>query len=118
MDCAFSASFLAFSLAAKGGHSHKSTVNAGTLRMNKDAQKLVQQFSDAKKPIATICHGPWLLINANRIQNKHLTSYPSIQLDWKMQAGNGSMQMYIAVIQADGCSLQHAVLKIFLYLTA
>ena len=63
------------------------TVNAGTLRMNKDAQKLVQQFSDAKKPIAAICHGPWLLINANRIQNKHLTSYPSIQLDLENAGG-------------------------------
>ena len=63
------------------------TVNAGTLRMNKDAQKLVQQFSDAKKSIAAICHGPWLLINANRIQNKHLISYPSIQLDLENAGG-------------------------------
>ena len=55
--------------------------------MNKDAQKLVQQFSDAKKPIAAICHGPWLLINANRIQNKHLTSCPSIQLDLENAGG-------------------------------
>ena len=35
----------------------------------------------------SLCHGPWLLINANRIQNKHLTSCPSIQLDLENAGG-------------------------------
>ena len=64
------------------------TVNADTLRMNDDAQKLVRQFSDAQKPIAAICHGPWLLINAGRIKDKNLTSFSSIQLDLENAGGN------------------------------
>ena len=56
-------------------------VNAEALRINADAQRLVQQFADARKPVAAICHGPWLLINAERVRGKTLTSYKSIQLD-------------------------------------
>lgn len=62
-------------------------VNVATLRINEDAQKLVQQFSDAQKPIAAICHGPWLLINSGRIQDKNLTSYKDIQLDLQNAGG-------------------------------
>jgi len=63
------------------------TVNADTLRINEDAQRLVQQFADAQKPIAAICHAPWLLINAKRIQDKNLTSYKSIRLDLENAGG-------------------------------
>jgi protease I len=48
---------------------------------------LVQQFADAQKPIAAICHAPWVLINAKRIQDKHLTSYKSIRLDLENAGG-------------------------------
>ncbi|KAA8735081.1 type 1 glutamine amidotransferase [Acinetobacter qingfengensis] len=57
------------------------TVNADQLRIDTDAQKIVQYFTDQGKPIAAICHAPWILINAERIKDKHLTSYLSIQLD-------------------------------------
>ncbi|WP_407305150.1 type 1 glutamine amidotransferase domain-containing protein [Acinetobacter sp.] len=57
------------------------TVNADTLRLNKDAHKIIQHFTDNAKPIAAICHGPWVLINAERIKDKNLTSYKSIKLD-------------------------------------
>ena len=63
------------------------TLNADILRINADAQRLVQQFADAQKPVAAICHGPWLLINAERIQGKTLTSYKSIQLDVQNAGG-------------------------------
>ena len=63
------------------------TVNADTLRINADAQKIVQYFTDHKKPIAAICHAPWILINAQRIKDKNLTSYHSIKLDLENAGG-------------------------------
>ena len=63
------------------------TVNADTLRINADAQKIIQYFTDNKKPIAAICHAPWVLINAERIKDKNLTSYHSIKLDLENAGG-------------------------------
>ncbi|RLZ07511.1 type 1 glutamine amidotransferase [Acinetobacter sp. 2JN-4] len=57
------------------------TVNADSLRLNETAHKIIQYFTDQKKPIAAICHAPWVLINAERIKDKNLTSYKSIRLD-------------------------------------
>ena len=64
------------------------TVNADTLRLNKDAHKIIQHFTDNAKPIAAICHGPWVLINAERIKDKNLTSYKSIKLDLENAGAN------------------------------
>ncbi|QIO10116.1 type 1 glutamine amidotransferase domain-containing protein [Acinetobacter lanii] len=63
------------------------TVNADTLRINTDAQKIIQYFTDNHKPIAAICHAPWVLINAERIKDKNLTSYHSIRLDLENAGG-------------------------------
>ncbi|WP_263262248.1 type 1 glutamine amidotransferase domain-containing protein [Pseudomonas sp. RIT-PI-S] len=57
------------------------TVNADTLRQDADAQRLVKAFADAGKPIAAICHGPWVLIDAGVVEGKTLTSYPSVRTD-------------------------------------
>lgn len=57
------------------------TVNADKLRISEDAQHLVQDFVNAAKPIAAICHGPWLLINAGVLEGKTLTSYQSVKTD-------------------------------------
>ena len=64
------------------------TVNADTLRLNQDAHKIIQHFTDNAKPIAAICHGPWVLINAERIKDKNLTSYKSIKLDLENAGAN------------------------------
>lgn len=64
------------------------TVNADTLRINADAQKIIQHFADNHKPIAAICHAPWVLINAERIKDKNLTSYHSIKLDLENAGAN------------------------------
>ena len=64
------------------------TVNDDTLRLNKDAHKISQHFTDNAKPIAAICHGPWVLINAERIKDKNLTSYKSIKLDLENAGAN------------------------------
>lgn len=57
------------------------TVNADTLRGDEAARKLLRAFADAGKPIAAICHGPWILIDAGLAEGKTLTSYPSLSLD-------------------------------------
>jgi len=57
------------------------TVNADTLRLDENAQRLAKEFADAGKVIAAICHGPWLLINAGIVAGKTLTSYTSVKLD-------------------------------------
>lgn len=49
------------------------------LRLNDKAISFVKQFSN--KPIAAICHGPWLLIDAQLVKGKTVTSYPSIKND-------------------------------------
>ncbi|MBU3848905.1 MAG: type 1 glutamine amidotransferase [Candidatus Acinetobacter avistercoris] len=64
------------------------TVNADQLRINQDALKIIQYFSDQQKPIAAICHAPWVLINAERIKDKNLTSYHSIKLDLENAGAN------------------------------
>jgi protease I len=57
------------------------TVNADTLRLNSDAVGIVQKFAAAGRPVAAICHGPWLAVEADVVRGKSLTSYPSLQTD-------------------------------------
>ena len=56
-------------------------MNPDKLRMNEGAVAFVESFTEAGKPIAAICHGPWTLINAGGVQGRRLTSYPSIRKD-------------------------------------
>lgn len=58
-------------------------MNGDALRMEKKAQEFVQQFDREGKPIAVICHGPWLLISAGMVKGRHMTSYHTIQDDLK-----------------------------------
>ena len=57
------------------------TVNADTLRTDDRARELVRALSAAGTPIAAICHGPWLLVDAGVLPDKTLTSYPSLRTD-------------------------------------
>ena len=45
------------------------------------AVKFVRAFFDAGKPVASICHGPWTLIEAGRRKGRRMTSWPSLQTD-------------------------------------
>jgi len=63
-------------------------LNADALRMEKKAQEFVQQFDREGKPIAVICHGPWLLISAGLVKGRHMTSYHTIQDDLKNAGAN------------------------------
>lgn len=56
-------------------------LNADHLRQNKDAQRIAQSFVATKRPIASICHGPWLLVETGNISGKQTTSYPSLRTD-------------------------------------
>lgn len=56
-------------------------MNPDTLRMNEQAVEFVKDFYDAKKPIAAICHGPWMLVEADVVKGKKVTSWPSLQTD-------------------------------------
>jgi protease I len=56
-------------------------MNADALRVERAAQEFVRNIDTAGKPIAVICHGPWLLISAKIIKGHKLTSYHTIQDD-------------------------------------
>jgi protease I len=57
------------------------TVNPDLLRMNKDAVDFVKMFVGTGKPVASICHGPWTLVEADVVRGHRLTSWPSIRTD-------------------------------------
>jgi protease I len=56
-------------------------INPDKLRMAPEAVDFVRAFVKSGKPIAAICHGPWTLINADGVQGRKLTSWPSLQAD-------------------------------------
>jgi protease I len=58
-------------------------MNPDKLRTNKKAVQFVRSFFDQDKPVAAICHGPWMLVEADVVEGRMLTSYPSIQTDLK-----------------------------------
>lgn len=62
-------------------------VNADALRVVRQAQEFVREFQEAGKPIAAICHGPWLLVSAGLVSGRTLTSYPTIQDDIRNAGG-------------------------------
>ncbi|MFX4291236.1 type 1 glutamine amidotransferase domain-containing protein [Streptomyces bohaiensis] len=57
------------------------TVNADNLRVTGEAVSLVRRFATAGKPVAAICHAPWLLVEAKLLPGKTLTSYHSLRTD-------------------------------------
>jgi protease I len=58
-------------------------LNPDKMRMNKDCVEFAQQFLQAGKPVAAICHGPQLLIETGLLRGRKMTSYPSVQTDLK-----------------------------------
>jgi len=63
------------------------TTNADSLRLDDDAVALVKAFVEAGKPVAAICHGPWILVEADVLDGKTLTSYASLQTDIRNAGG-------------------------------
>jgi protease I len=62
--------------------------NPDTLRTDEDAVGFVRSFVDAGKPVAAICHAPWMLVEADVVRGRRLTSFHSITTDVKNAGGN------------------------------
>lgn len=56
-------------------------MNPDHLRLDPQAVQFVRSFFDAGKPVAAICHGPWMLVEAGVVQGRTLTSWPSLETD-------------------------------------
>ncbi len=62
-------------------------MNPDILRTRPEAVQLVKDFHSAGKPVAAVCHAPWMLIEADLVRGRNLTSYPSISTDVKNAGG-------------------------------
>ena len=62
--------------------------NPDRLRTEEKAIALIRAFADAGKPVAAICHGPWLLVEADVVRGKRVTSWPSIRTDLRNAGGD------------------------------
>lgn len=55
--------------------------NPDTLRTNEKAVAIVRAFAESGKPVAAICHGPWLLVEADVVAGRTVTGWPSVRTD-------------------------------------
>jgi len=62
--------------------------NPDQLRGDENAVNLVRSFAKAKKPIAVICHGPWMLVESGVVRGRKVTSWPTLQTDIRNAGGN------------------------------
>lgn len=63
-------------------------MNPDHLRMDPKAVDFVGQFVKSGKPVAAICHGPWMLIETGALRGKTITSWPSLKTDLKNAGAN------------------------------
>lgn len=56
-------------------------INPDKLRMDEDAMRLVREFLSSGKIVAAVCHGPWLLVQADALRGRMATSWPSLRKD-------------------------------------
>lgn len=63
-------------------------INPDKLRAESKAVQLVKDFASAGKPVAAICHAPWLLIEADLVRGRTITGYKSIRTDLKNAGAN------------------------------
>ena len=73
-------------------------INPDKLRVNETALELIRAFFKAGKPLAAICHAPWLLVSAGVIENRKVTSFGSIKQD-VMNAGANWVDKEVVVDQ-------------------
>jgi protease I len=64
------------------------TVGADNLRPSDEAVSFVRAFFEQAKPVGAICHGPWTLVEADVVNGRKLTSYPTLQTDIRNAGGN------------------------------
>ncbi|MGR3435462.1 MAG: type 1 glutamine amidotransferase domain-containing protein [Shimia sp.] len=73
-------------------------INPDLLRVEAEAIALIRAFADAGKPVAAICHAPWLLIEAGLVKGRRATSYPSVRTDME----NAGAQWEDSEVVVDG----------------
>lgn len=73
-------------------------LNPDELRMNKDAVAFVRAFFDQGKPVASICHGPWSIIEAGCAKGRRMASWPSLKTD----VTNAGAEWVDAPVVVDG----------------
>ncbi|CAM3094594.1 MULTISPECIES: type 1 glutamine amidotransferase domain-containing protein [Dermacoccus] len=61
--------------------------NPDALRLDEDAVTFVKNFVASGKPVAAICHAPWVLVEADVVRGKRLASFPSVQTDIRNAGG-------------------------------
>ncbi|GAA4284592.1 type 1 glutamine amidotransferase domain-containing protein [Brevibacterium daeguense] len=74
------------------------TLNADALRTDESAVALVKEFFAADKPVAAICHGPWILAEADLVKGRRMTSYRSLKVD----LGNAGADWVDSEVVVDG----------------
>ena len=62
--------------------------NPDTLRLHANVIDLIRDFDRQGKPVAAICHGPWLLVEADLLRGRQATSWPSIRTDLRNAGAN------------------------------
>jgi protease I len=72
--------------------------NPDQLRLSMDAITFIREFGREDKPIASICHGPWTLIDADLVNGKRMTSWPTLQMDLR----NAGAQWVDEQVVVDG----------------
>lgn len=73
-------------------------INPDLLRIEEKAIALIQDFAEAGKPVAAICHAPWLLVEAGLAKGRDMTSYKSIRTD----VANAGAQVFDREVVVDG----------------
>ncbi|HEX7929424.1 MAG TPA: type 1 glutamine amidotransferase domain-containing protein [Sphingomicrobium sp.] len=63
-------------------------MNPDALRLEERVIELIEDFDEAEKPIAAICHGPWLLVEADIVDGRTVTGWPSIRTDLENAGGD------------------------------
>jgi protease I len=63
-------------------------MNPDKLRQEERVIELIEEFDEAEKPIAAICHGPWLLVEADIVDGRTVTGWPSIRTDLENAGGD------------------------------
>lgn len=74
-------------------------INPDKMRMEPKAVAFVKSFLDSGKPVAAICHGPWMVLEAGGARGRRMTSWPSLKTDLKNAGANWMDQEVIT----DGC---------------
>lgn len=72
--------------------------NPDTLRLHGKAIQLIRDFAERGKPVAAICHGPWLLVEADLLRGRNATSWASIRTDLR----NAGADLQDAPVVVDG----------------